>query len=43
MLPLGQRVQKKLEALIDKHMSRLGKSSTALSHFVSDGWQALPS
>jgi hypothetical protein len=27
MLPLGRRVQDKLEALIDKHMSKLCKTS----------------
>jgi hypothetical protein len=26
MLPLGRRVQDKLEALIDKYMSKLGKA-----------------
>jgi hypothetical protein len=39
MLPLGQRVQKKLEALIDKHMSKLGKSpeSTFLLRLLTAG------
>lgn len=27
LLPLGQRVQEKLERLVDKHMTKLGKSS----------------
>jgi hypothetical protein len=31
MLPLGRRVQDKLEALIDKYMSKLGEFSP---HFV---------
>lgn len=34
MLPLGRRVQDKLEALIDKHMSTLGEQYH--SHFLCD-------
>ncbi|KAF5867742.1 putative prolyl-trna synthetase protein [Botrytis fragariae] len=36
MLPLGRRVQNKLEALIDKHMSTLGASKLALSSLSSE-------
>ncbi|KAL2067083.1 hypothetical protein VTL71DRAFT_1507 [Oculimacula yallundae] len=36
MLPLGRRVQDKLEALIDKHMFRLGASKLALSSISSE-------
>ncbi|KAI9644451.1 hypothetical protein NHQ30_006472 [Ciborinia camelliae] len=36
MLPLGRRVQEKLEALIDKHMSTLGASKLALSSLSSE-------
>ncbi|KAI1076741.1 prolyl-tRNA synthetase [Whalleya microplaca] len=35
MLPLGQRVQEKLEKLIDKHMSHLGASKISLSSISS--------
>ncbi|KAI0106235.1 class II aaRS and biotin synthetase [Nemania sp. FL0031] len=35
MLPLGVRVQAKLEALIDKHMSQLGASKVSLSSISS--------
>jgi len=39
LLPLGRRVQDKLEALIDKHMSKLGASRLALSSISSqDLW-----
>jgi hypothetical protein len=34
MLPLGRRVQDKLEAFIDKYMSKLSKGS-----FKDLGWQ----
>ncbi|KAF7860873.1 hypothetical protein EAF04_008391 [Stromatinia cepivora] len=36
MLPLGRRVQDKLEALVDKHMSTLGASKLALSSLSSE-------
>ncbi|KAH7330061.1 prolyl-tRNA synthetase-like protein [Rhexocercosporidium sp. MPI-PUGE-AT-0058] len=36
MLPLGRRVQDKLEALIDKHMFQLGASKLALSSISSE-------
>lgn len=36
MLPLGLRVQQKLEALIDKHMSSLGASKLSLSSITSE-------
>ncbi|QSZ30142.1 hypothetical protein DSL72_004662 [Monilinia vaccinii-corymbosi] len=36
MLPLGRRVQDKLEVLIDKHMSTLGASKLALSSLSSE-------
>ncbi|KAN0117251.1 prolyl-tRNA synthetase [Hyaloscypha variabilis] len=36
MLPLGRRVQDKLEALIDKHMYQLGASKLALSSISSE-------
>ncbi|KAG9245632.1 prolyl-tRNA synthetase-like protein [Calycina marina] len=36
MLPLGLRVQNKLEALIDKHMSNLGASRVSLSSISSE-------
>ncbi|CZR70156.1 related to prolyl-tRNA synthetase [Phialocephala subalpina] len=36
MLPLGRRVQEKLEALIDKFMSQLGASKLALSSISSE-------
>jgi hypothetical protein len=32
MLPMGRRVQEKLESLIDKHMYNLGSST--LPHFI---------
>ncbi|KAI1170254.1 class II aaRS and biotin synthetase [Nemania sp. FL0916] len=35
MLPLGERVQNKLEKLIDKHMSSLGASKVSLSSLSS--------
>ncbi|KAI8958767.1 prolyl-tRNA synthetase [Daldinia sp. FL1419] len=35
MLPLGQRVQEKLERLIDKYMSQLGASKVSLSSISS--------
>ncbi|KAL1306743.1 hypothetical protein AAFC00_005408 [Neodothiora populina] len=36
MLPLGYRVQQKLEDLVDKHMSSLGASKVALSSITSE-------
>ncbi|KUJ20247.1 prolyl-tRNA synthetase [Mollisia scopiformis] len=36
MLPLGRKVQDKLEALIDKYMSQLGASKLALSSISSE-------
>ncbi|KAI1641611.1 prolyl-tRNA synthetase [Daldinia loculata] len=40
MLPLGQKVQEKLERLIDKYMSQLGASKVALSSISSQAlWQ----
>ncbi|KHJ31663.1 putative prolyl-trna synthetase [Erysiphe necator] len=40
MLPLGLRVEQKLEALIDKHMSHLGASRLSLSSISSEElWQ----
>ncbi|TVY43182.1 Proline--tRNA ligase [Lachnellula subtilissima] len=40
MLPLGQRVQRKLEALIDKHMSTLNASKLDLSSISSESlWE----
>jgi prolyl-tRNA synthetase len=40
MLPLGLRVQNKIEALIDKHMSSLGASKLSLSSISSEElWQ----
>ncbi|KAI1197936.1 class II aaRS and biotin synthetase [Nemania serpens] len=40
MLPLGQRVQEKLEKLIDKHMAQLGASKLSLSSISSQAlWQ----
>lgn len=40
MLPLGQRVQEKLENFIDKHMSQLGASKVSLSSISSQAlWQ----
>ncbi|KAI0915090.1 hypothetical protein F4823DRAFT_630177 [Ustulina deusta] len=40
MLPLGERVQKKLEGLIDKHMSQLGAAKVSLSSISSQAlWQ----
>lgn len=40
MLPLGRRVEQKLEALIDKHMSHLGASRLSLSSVSSEElWQ----
>ncbi|KAI0402053.1 class II aaRS and biotin synthetase [Xylaria palmicola] len=40
MLPLGQRVQAKLENLIDKYMSQLGASKVSLSSISSQAlWQ----
>lgn len=42
MLPLGRRVQDKLEALIDKHMSSLGKNSFEYMYLLSTNyWQVL--
>lgn len=41
LLPLGVRVQEKVERLIDKHMLYLGASKVALSTFSSKGiWRA---
>ncbi|KAF1965508.1 prolyl-tRNA synthetase [Bimuria novae-zelandiae CBS 107.79] len=40
LLPLGLRVQSKLEALIDKHMSSIGASKVSLSHIsTEDLWK----
>ncbi|KAI1807334.1 prolyl-tRNA synthetase [Daldinia bambusicola] len=40
MLPLGQKVQEKLERLIDKYMSQVGASKVALSSISSQSlWQ----
>ncbi|KAI1744054.1 class II aaRS and biotin synthetase [Xylaria scruposa] len=40
LLPLGERVQTKLENLIDKHMSQLGASKVSLSSISSQAlWQ----
>ncbi|KAI0846938.1 prolyl-tRNA synthetase [Daldinia vernicosa] len=40
MLPLGQKVQEKLESLIDKYMSQLGASKVSLSSISSQAlWQ----
>ncbi|KAI3332169.1 class II aaRS and biotin synthetase [Xylariaceae sp. AK1471] len=40
MLPLGERVQTKLEKLVDKHMSQLGASKVSLSSISSQAlWQ----
>lgn len=40
MLPLGLRVQNKVEALIDKHMTRIGASKVSLSSLSSqDLWR----
>lgn len=40
MLPLGQRVQEKLEKLINKHMAQLGASKLSLSSISSQAlWQ----
>ncbi|KAI0151965.1 prolyl-tRNA synthetase [Hypoxylon sp. NC0597] len=40
MLPLGQKVQEKLEKLIDKYMSQLGASKVSLSSISSQAlWQ----
>ncbi|KAI4146705.1 MAG: hypothetical protein LQ340_005836 [Diploschistes diacapsis] len=36
LLPLGLRVQKKIEDLLDKHMSRLGASKVSLSTLSSE-------
>ncbi|OTA24040.1 hypothetical protein BTJ68_13273 [Hortaea werneckii EXF-2000] len=36
LLPLGLRVQDKIEKLIDKHMTRLGASKTSLSSLSSE-------
>lgn len=36
LLPLGQRVQRKLEELIDRHMSLLGASKLSLSSISSE-------
>jgi prolyl-tRNA synthetase len=36
LLPLGHRVQSKLEALLDKHMTQLGASKMSLSTFSSE-------
>ncbi|GAB7350909.1 hypothetical protein MBLNU459_g1422t1 [Dothideomycetes sp. NU459] len=36
MLPLGHRVQQKLERLIDKHMSNLGASKVSLSSITTE-------
>jgi len=42
MLPLGRRVQDKLEALIDKHMYRLREQSTLLRGGEADGFKGPP-
>ncbi|KAK9413621.1 hypothetical protein SUNI508_11830 [Seiridium unicorne] len=40
MLPLGQRVQEKLERLIDKHMQQVGALKVSLSSISSQGlWE----
>jgi hypothetical protein len=39
MLPLGRRVQDKLEALIDKHMSSLGKNSFEYMYLLSANYR----
>lgn len=40
LLPLGLRVQNKLEGLIDKHMSSIGASKVSLSHIsTEDLWK----
>ncbi|EME49056.1 hypothetical protein DOTSEDRAFT_84523 [Dothistroma septosporum NZE10] len=40
LLPLGLRVQDKIEQLIDKHMQRIGASKTSLSSLSSQGlWE----
>lgn len=40
VLPLGERVQTKLERLIDKHMSQLGASKVSLSSISSEAlWE----
>ncbi|KAI0828378.1 prolyl-tRNA synthetase [Hypoxylon sp. FL0890] len=40
MLPLGQKVQEKIEKLIDKYMSQLGASKVSLSSISSEAlWQ----
>ncbi|KAK5691078.1 hypothetical protein LTR97_011730 [Elasticomyces elasticus] len=40
LLPLGLRVQEKIERLIDKHMLSLGASKVSLSSLTSEGlWQ----
>jgi prolyl-tRNA synthetase len=36
LLPLGLRVQNKLESLIDKHMSSIGASKVSLSHITTE-------
>ncbi|KAK7193469.1 prolyl-tRNA synthetase [Paraphaeosphaeria sporulosa] len=36
LLPLGLRVQNKLESLIDKHMSSIGASKVSLSHISTE-------
>ncbi|KAL1607782.1 hypothetical protein SLS60_002718 [Paraconiothyrium brasiliense] len=36
LLPLGLRVQNKLECLIDKHMSSIGASKVSLSHISTE-------
>jgi len=36
MLPLGLRVQEKAEALIDKHMVRIGKERNYISIFIAE-------
>lgn len=41
MLPLGRRVQDKLEALIDKYMYELGENSTLLLNNKADGLRGL--
>jgi hypothetical protein len=40
MLPLGRRVQDKLEALIDRHMYRLGKIQPLLNFYQT--WDLTP-
>jgi hypothetical protein len=42
MLPLGRRVQDKLEALIDKHMYQLGESNPLPANGEANDGKALP-